>query len=47
MNDLIFAFYPTVSLAKDAKITARLGAVSIGHIIKSKATVDALRAEIR
>ena len=39
-NDLILALYPTTSLAKDANITAteaRLGAVSIGHIVRSKA----------
>jgi catechol 2,3-dioxygenase-like lactoylglutathione lyase family enzyme len=44
-DDLILALYPTVSLSKDAKITAtqaRLGAVSIGHIVKSKEEVDAL-----
>jgi catechol 2,3-dioxygenase-like lactoylglutathione lyase family enzyme len=38
-DDLILALYPTASLSKDAKITAtqsRLGAVSIGHIVKSK-----------
>ena len=44
-DDLILALYPTASLAKDANIAAtetRLGAVSIGHIVKSKADVDAL-----
>src|SRR3954452_2282900 len=44
MNDgLILALYPTASLAKDAKITAtraKLGAVSIGHIVNSKEEVD-------
>jgi len=46
MNDeLILAIYPTASLAKDAGIAAtqtRLGAVSIGHIVKSKPEVDAV-----
>lgn len=44
-DDLILALYPAPSLAKDAKITAtqaRLGAVSIGHIVKSKEEVDAV-----
>ncbi len=44
-DDLILALYPTASLSKDAKITAtqaRLGAVSIGHIVKSKEEVDAV-----
>ena len=44
-DDLILALYPTASLSKDAKIArtqARLGAVSIGHIVKSKADVDAV-----
>jgi uncharacterized protein len=44
-NDLILALYPATSLAKDANITAtqaRLGAVSIGHIVRSRAEVDAV-----
>ncbi|WP_331374455.1 VOC family protein [Sinorhizobium chiapasense] len=44
-EDLILALFPTTSLAKDAKIAAtpvRLGAVSIGHIVKSKEEVDAV-----
>lgn len=44
-DDLILALYPTASLSKDAKITAtpaRLGAVSIGHIVNSKDEVDAV-----
>lgn len=44
-DDLILALYPTTSLAHDAKIEptqARLGAVSIGHIVNSKEEVDAL-----
>ena len=44
-DDLILALYPSASLSKDAKIAAtatRLGAVSIGHIVKSKADVDAV-----
>ena len=47
-DDLILALYPTTSLAKDAKITAtqsRIGAMSIGHIVKSKAEVDAVMKE--
>jgi uncharacterized glyoxalase superfamily protein PhnB len=47
-DDLILALYPTISLAKDAKVTAtqaRLGAVSIGHIANSKAEVDAVMKE--
>jgi catechol 2,3-dioxygenase-like lactoylglutathione lyase family enzyme len=42
-DDLILALYPAVSLAKDAKITTapeRLGAVSLGNIVNSKAEVD-------
>jgi catechol 2,3-dioxygenase-like lactoylglutathione lyase family enzyme len=46
LNDgLILALYPTVSLSKDAGITAteaRLGAVSIGHVVGSKEEVDAV-----
>lgn len=46
MNDgLILALYPTASLAKDANVdatTARLGAVSIGHIVASREGVDAV-----
>jgi uncharacterized protein len=44
-DDLLLALYPTVSLAKDAKVEAtqaRLGAVSVGHIVKSKEEVDAV-----
>jgi uncharacterized protein len=44
-DDLILALYPSASLAKDARIIAteaRLGAISIGHIVKSKGEVDAL-----
>ncbi|MEK0083107.1 VOC family protein [Benzoatithermus flavus] len=44
-DDLILALYPAVSLAKDARITAtpaRLGAVSIGHIVGSREEVDAI-----
>jgi uncharacterized protein len=44
-EDLILALYPTASLAKDAKITAtqaRLGAVSIGHLVRSREEVDAI-----
>jgi catechol 2,3-dioxygenase-like lactoylglutathione lyase family enzyme len=46
LNDgLILALYPSASLSKDAGIAAteaRLGAISIGHIVKSKGEVDAL-----
>jgi catechol 2,3-dioxygenase-like lactoylglutathione lyase family enzyme len=44
-NDMILALYPAASLSKDAKIEAtkaRLGAVAVGHIVKSKRDVDAL-----
>ena len=44
-NDLILALYPATSLAKDANIAAtqaKLGAVSIGHIVQSRAEVDAV-----
>lgn len=44
-EELILALYPASSLAKDAKIGAtqtRLGAVSIGHLVNSKAEVDAV-----
>jgi catechol 2,3-dioxygenase-like lactoylglutathione lyase family enzyme len=44
-DDLILSLYPTTSLAKEAKVEAtqaRLGAVSIGHIVNSKEEVDAL-----
>jgi hypothetical protein len=44
-DDLILALYPTKALAKDAKVAAGSGggaALSIGHIVGSKADVDAL-----
>jgi catechol 2,3-dioxygenase-like lactoylglutathione lyase family enzyme len=44
-DDLILAPHPAVSLSKDAKVSvtgARLGAVSIGHIVNSKEDVDAV-----
>jgi catechol 2,3-dioxygenase-like lactoylglutathione lyase family enzyme len=44
-DDLILALYPAHSLAKDANIPpaeARLGAVSIGHIVNSKDEVDTI-----
>ena len=47
-DDLVLALYPAASLAKDAGIVAtgtRLGAVSIGHLVGSKAEVDAVMAE--
>jgi catechol 2,3-dioxygenase-like lactoylglutathione lyase family enzyme len=42
---LILALWPAASLEKDAGIKAtreRVGAVSIGHLVSSKAEVDAL-----
>lgn len=42
-DDLILALYPSASLSKDAKVSAtqaRMGAVSIGHIVESKEEVD-------
>src|SRR5688500_18273652 len=49
MNDsLILALYPASSLSKDAKIAAtpaRLGAVSIGHVVNSRQEVDAVMRE--
>jgi uncharacterized protein len=45
---LTLALYPAASLAKDAGIVAtgqRLGAVSIGHLVGSKAEVDAVMAD--
>ncbi|HZH05005.1 MAG TPA: VOC family protein [Myxococcaceae bacterium] len=46
MNEgLILALYPAAALAKDAKVDVtgnRLGAVSIGQVVKSKAEVDAV-----
>jgi catechol 2,3-dioxygenase-like lactoylglutathione lyase family enzyme len=44
-DDLTLALYPMASLSKDANIiatVARLGAVSIGHVVKSKEEVDAV-----
>ena len=44
-DDMILALYPRRSLSKDAGIAGtqtRLGAVSIGHIVKSKEDVDAI-----
>ncbi len=49
-DDLILALWPTASLSKDAKVDAtrtRLGAVSIGHIVKSKKEVDAVVEQAR
>jgi catechol 2,3-dioxygenase-like lactoylglutathione lyase family enzyme len=49
MNDsLILALYPESSLSKDAKVAAtpaRLGAVSIGHVVNSRQEVDAVMRE--
>lgn len=47
-DDLILALWPATSLSKDANVAAtrtRLGAVSIGHIVKSKEEVDELVKE--
>jgi catechol 2,3-dioxygenase-like lactoylglutathione lyase family enzyme len=44
---LILALYPATALSKDAAISAtdaRLGAVSIGHIVKNRATVEKIVA---
>jgi catechol 2,3-dioxygenase-like lactoylglutathione lyase family enzyme len=44
-DGLMLALYPIASFAKDAKIKAteaRPGAVSIGHVVKSKEEVDAV-----
>ena len=44
-DDLILALYPATSLAKDANITAtqaRLGTVSMGHIVRSREEADAV-----
>jgi uncharacterized protein len=45
---LTLALYPAASLAKDAGVAAtgqRLGAVSIGHLVGSRAEVDAVMAD--
>jgi catechol 2,3-dioxygenase-like lactoylglutathione lyase family enzyme len=47
-DGLILALWPASSLSRDAAIEAttnRLGAVSIGHLVDSKAEVDALVRE--
>jgi uncharacterized protein len=44
-SGMILALYPTASLSIDAKINAteaRLGAVTIGHVVNSKDEVDAV-----
>ena len=44
-DDLILALYPALSLSRDAKVSAtdaRLGAVSIGHVVASRKEVDAI-----
>jgi catechol 2,3-dioxygenase-like lactoylglutathione lyase family enzyme len=49
-DDLMLALYPAASLSKDAKIAAthaRLGAVSIGHIVQSKEEVDAVMQQAK
>ena len=45
---LTLALYPAASLAKDAGIVAtgpRLGAVSVGHLVGSKAEVDSVMVD--
>jgi uncharacterized protein len=47
-SGLVLALYPAAALAKDAGITAtqtRLGAVSIGHLVASRAEVDQIMAQ--
>jgi len=47
-DDLILALWPAASLEKDAKIAptrTRLGAVSLGHVVKSKEEVDAVMGQ--
>jgi catechol 2,3-dioxygenase-like lactoylglutathione lyase family enzyme len=47
---LILALWPSASLAHDSKVEptrARLGAVSIGHNVRSKAEVDAVMEQAR
>ncbi len=49
-NDMILALYPATSVSKEAKIEvtgARLGAVTVGHIVKSKRDVDAVLQDAR
>jgi hypothetical protein len=49
-DDLILALNPAVSLTKDAKVTttpARLGAVSLGRIVKSNGEVDTVMKQGR
>jgi hypothetical protein len=47
-DNLILALYPSAFLSKDAKVDAteaRLGAVSIGHVVGSKDAVDAVMGQ--
>ncbi|PST21803.1 glyoxalase [Mesorhizobium plurifarium] len=47
-DDLILALFPATSLSRDAGIEvtqARIGAVSIGHIVNSREEVDAVMAQ--
>jgi uncharacterized protein len=49
-DDLILAVYPAASLSKDANIPLKhdkLGAVSIGHVVNSKAEVDAVMTQAK
>jgi uncharacterized protein len=48
-DGLKLAIWPAASLARDARLEPtrnRLGAVSIGHIVASRAEVDALAAQV-
>ena len=47
-HGLILALWPSASLSRDAGVAAseaRLGAVSIGHLVKSREAVDAVIAQ--
>ena len=49
-DDMVLALWPAASLAKDAHVDPtklRLGAVSIGHVVKSRAQVDAVLKEAK
>jgi catechol 2,3-dioxygenase-like lactoylglutathione lyase family enzyme len=47
-NGVLLAVWPAASLARDTNVTAtsnRLGAISIGHIVKTREEVDELMAQ--
>jgi catechol 2,3-dioxygenase-like lactoylglutathione lyase family enzyme len=47
-NGVILAVWPSASLARDTNVTAtsnRLGAISIGHIVKTKEEVNEVMAQ--